>query len=343
MKKKQSSILITLMLLAFITGCSGKSDNVSNAPAETSDTPTPTAEASDASAEETPDTEEDSKDAGKEEVSAYPRTLTHMGGTLTLEARPERVAAVSKEFIDLLVLLGHPPLATKEYDGMLRSSILSPYVEGLDIIELGTRANREAILDMEPDLILISEGAYAKGQFEELNLIAPTVVVESSGDYPARIRQLGELLGEEEKAEEIIVDFNKKIEETRTALGTFDETVLILRANGKNFTALDTVNFRILFEDLGLKTVSGLENGGELTIEGLSDVNPDHIFIAENSREADSDNPGSLFNNWKNNSVWQSLDAVKNDNVYYMDSVFIEAYYASQLAALDAVVEYLAD
>ncbi|MCI3924723.1 ABC transporter substrate-binding protein [Paenibacillus sp. TRM 82003] len=327
-----ASIFLVVLLLA---GCGGGTQQASEGSNQTSAAaPAPGGTTStNAPAAEVP--------AVEAATPEYPKTVDHLSGTIALEKQPETIAAVDKQVVDILVMLGHPPAASEGFASMTRSTILQPYVQDLELIDLGGKVNREALLDLEPDLILLTETKIA--QYEELNILGPTAVVAGAEDYPTRIRQMAALVGEEEKGEQIIADFNKQVEETKAALDPdFSETVLVLRANGKDFTAYSTAEFSILYDGLGLTPVPSLLEGGQLTIEGLSEASPDHIIIAENRRRGDPENPNGLVHMWKDNPVWQSLKAVKNDNVYIVDSTFVEPFFACQIAALDIVKEHLA-
>jgi iron complex transport system substrate-binding protein len=68
---------------------------------------------------------------------------------------------------------------------------------------------------------------------------------------------------------------------------------------------------------LGLTAPDGYTNDteGAMSLEGLSELNPDHIFYM-------SDTAGdykAVYDELQASSVWTSLNAVKNGNVYPID------------------------
>ncbi|WP_112182467.1 MULTISPECIES: ABC transporter substrate-binding protein [Paraliobacillus] len=314
MKKNLLFSIVSLTALMFlIVGCNTQTEEVSS--------------------EET--SNQESEEA---EEAIYPRTVTHTNGEITLEQQPEKIVAINEHIIDVLVMLGHPPIASEAIEEVSNSTIMDPYLEGQDIIDLGNRLNLETLLDMESDLAILTTDKI--NELEQIEPLAPTAVIEWGTDYPSSIRKIAELIGEEAKAEEIITDYETKVAETKKVIGSeFDETVLVLRANGKNFTAISTEDFSLLYEELGFSPVADIEYGGELTIEGVSAANADHIIIAEWARNSDPENPNSLINMWHDNSVWQSLEPVKNDNVYVMDKLFIEPVFSSQFEILELAEE----
>jgi iron complex transport system substrate-binding protein len=277
-------------------------------------------------------------EAETSEAAAYPRTVKHENGEITLDSLPVKVITINEQIIDILVMLGHPPLGSEGLDEVSDSDLLSPYLENQEIINMGNRMNLETLLDMDVDLLLFTSDKVR--ELDSLKDIAPYAVVKGGADYRTRIRQIGELLGEEQKAEEIIAEYNQQIEQVKAGLpADFAETVLVLRANGKDFTALGTDEFSLLFDELGFKPVESVKAGGQITIEGISAAKPDHIIIAESIRESVASNPNGLINMWADNPVWKSLEAVKNGHVYMVDKLVLETVFSAQFEILKVVKE----
>ncbi|WP_138496522.1 ABC transporter substrate-binding protein [Paenibacillus pinistramenti] len=275
-----------------------------------------------------------------EQQAGYPRTVKHEDGVITLDSRPEKIISIDEDIIDILSLLGHSPLGSEGLDEVADSALFAPYIEGKDIINMGNRMNLETLLDMDVDLLIFTSDKVR--ELDSLKDIAPYAVVAGGADYRTRIRQLGELLGEEQQAEAIIEDYDQQVETVKAEMPSdFEETVLVLRANGKDFTALSTEEFGLLFNELGFKPVKGMEAGGQLTIEGISAANPDHIIIAESIRESDPKKPNGLINMWEENPVWKSLSAVKNGNVHTVDKLLIEPVFSAQFEILKLAKEII--
>ena len=73
----------------------------------------------------------------------------------------------------------------------------------------------------------------------------------------------------------------------------------------------------ILYQDLGLKVpevVTKAEAQAELSLEALSDINPDIIFL-QFEESSNADKPDAL-KELENNPIFKSLNAVKNNEVY---------------------------
>lgn len=285
-------------------------------------------------------------EVGKDtEKAAFPRTVQHAKGELVLEKAPERIASVDIMATDYLLALDIAPIVSEGFSTKDRSPIFAQYAEGKEVVDLGGKTNLETLLEMDPDLIVISSTGKAD-RFEEFNKMADTVVIDYSLDAPSRLMKFAELVGREDKAKQVIEDFNKLKEEAKAAADKHkDEKVLFLVSNGKDFTVIHPANFPIYYEEIGLTAVSGLPEdgkiGGRIGIEALSEFAPDHIFIAENRRQMKTEEPMGLINIWTENPLWKSLKAVKNNQIYVVDTLVGDTFFLGQVAGLTAIRDNL--
>lgn len=279
------------------------------------------------------------------ETPAFPRTIQHVMGELVLEEKPLRIASVDIMATDYLLVLDETPIVSEGFGTKDKSPIFAQYAEGKDVADLGSKTNLETLLEMDPDLIVISSTGKAD-RFDEFNKMADTVVIDYSLDAPGRLMKFAEILGKEEKAEQVISEFNALKEDAKKAASKHEgETVLFLVSNGKDFTVIHPANFPIYYEEIGLTAVSGLPEegkiGGRIGVEALSEFAPDHIFIAENRRQMNPEDPQGLINIWTDNPVWKNLKAVQNNQVYSVDTLVGDTFFLGQIAGLQAIVEHL--
>ncbi|KKO54215.1 ABC transporter substrate-binding protein [Paenibacillus sp. DMB20] len=335
---KRKMMLVMLLILAFALAACGNNGQ-KTAESNTGDTAAGT-KAEEPSAEV--------PFAGnKQSASQFPRTIQHVKGELTLENAPQKIASVDIMATDYLLVLDIAPVVSEGFSTKDRSPIFGQYAKGKEVVDLGGKTNLETLLEMEPDLIVMSSTSTNKVErFDEFNKMADSVVIDFSLDAPSRLRKFAELVGKEEKAEEVIAYFNQLKEEARTVAAKHNnETVLFLISNGKDFTVIHPTNFPIFYEEIGLTPVPGLPEegkiGGRIGIEALSEFAPDHIFIAENRRQMDPANPQGLINIWTENAVWNNLEAVKNNQVYSVDTLVGDTFFLGQVAGLKAIKEHL--
>ncbi len=340
--KISTAIIMTAILLA---GCGGKADGNKELPSKP-----PASEAAASNGAGASDKEGASNTDGKEDAASvqennFPRTIEHVKGTLELKKTPERIASVDIMATDYLLALDIAPIVSEGFSTKEKSPIFAQYAEGKEVVDLGGKTNLETLLEMEPDLIVIS--STGKGdRFEEFNKMADTVVIDYSLDAPARLMKFAELVGKEDKAKEVIASFEQLKEEAKTAVKKHEgETALFLVSNGKDFTVIHPKNFPVFYEEIGLKAVEGLPEdgkiGGRIGIEALSEFAPDHIFIAENRRQMKAEDPEGLIHIWTDNPVWKNLKAVKSNQLYKVDTLVGDTFFLGQIAGLTAIRDNL--
>ncbi|GAB1529528.1 MULTISPECIES: ABC transporter substrate-binding protein [Brevibacillus] len=327
MKKKLSGILSVILATAVVAGCgAGQSTTDTNA--------TNKAQTVEAGASQ-PDTK-------GTEAPMYPRTIKHAMGEVTLEKKPERVASVDIMGTDYFLVLDFAPIVSEGFESTKsKSPIFAKYAEGKTVKDLGGKTNLETLLEMDPEVIVMT--STGKGsRFEEFNKMADSIVIDFSVDAPTRLMKIAEVIGKEDKAKQVLADFDKLKSEAKAAADKHKgETVLFLVSNGKDFTVMHPKNFPIYYEEVGLTPIAGLPEdgkiGGRIGIEALSELAPDHIFIAENRRSAKAEEPEGLIHIWKNHPVWKNLKAVKNNQVYKMDTLAGDTFFLGEIAGLEAI------
>lgn len=285
-------------------------------------------------------------DASTMETTVYPRTIKHTMGEVTLKTKPQRVASVDIMGTDYFLVLDFAPIVSEGFEGTKsKSPIFAKYAEGKDVKDLGSKTNLETLLEMDPEVIVMT--STGKGsRFEEFNKMADSIVIDFTLDAPARLMKIAEIIGKEEKAKEVLTSFEQLKNEAKEAAAAHKgETALFLISNGKDFTVMHPKNFPIYYEEVGLTPIAGLPEdgkiGGRVGIEALSEFAPDHIFITENRRSMKAEDPEGLIHIWKDHPVWKNLKAVKNNQVYTMDTLAGDTFFLGQIAGLEAIKNHL--
>lgn len=177
----------------------------------------------------------------------------------------------------------------------------------------------EAILESEPDLIIMSNRQ--EGIYDQLKAIAPTVMIKDYGnDWRDRLTDVADIFDKEDKASEWLNTYDETAkslgEEIKKANGENSTYLPILASSGEFMVFSDAGIGTIINEDMGLGKANNLPKQDGITLpmlslEGLAEINTDHIvLIASDADMADL----------KNNSVWNSIEAVKNNNVTTLSS-----------------------
>jgi len=146
---------------------------------------------------------------------------------------------------------------------------------------------------------------------------------ETYGDAYEEVSAIGEMLGKDKEAEEWLTAFDEKMEQEREKVQAVmgeEETVSIFGAFGKESYIYGDGIYRggqAIYKHLQLtppdrikkELIDAGETYKQVSFEVLTDYAGDYIFF-------DVSNGGSLD---KEDAVWASIDAVKNDKIFYLD------------------------
>ncbi len=265
--------------------------------------------------------------AGQAEAGAYPVTIKHALGEVTLDQEPQRIAVIGWTTPDIVVALGRVPVAVgkngygaddggyfpwfrdgvKELDGQLPLAL--PSLERGEI-------DFEELLDTAPDVILATYSGITAEDYTRLSSIAPTVAYpETPWATPLEdnIELVGQALGVPERAGKLQTSLNNTIASAAKAHPEFqgvtfaygtvpadDGTVLF---NGPADTRVQ------LLEQLGLvlapgipelAKASGQSSSFNVSLEEMSDLKP-ALFVTNVEDDAEwkkALTSSSIFANW---------------------------------------------
>lgn len=272
----------------------------------------------------------------------YPRTIKHLSGTTVIEAKPEKIATPYIAFVDYLAVLDEYPVSAQGVETIMSNfPSLSKRLAGKSIIDLGMEADLERLFASGPDLILAADDMAE--QYDQLSKIAPTVVLPQAGDWRETLQEIARIIGKEQKATEVLAEFDRKSSEYKEKLAfRRDETVMFAMYSGKKqFVTWNDGRFDPFYKGLGLTLPPGLtSNVGQMTLEGLADLNPDHLFLINNWQTPVE---GGVRNDLKDDGVWNSLNAVKQDRVYFLEDPSLPGPMAlAKIDGIESIVKALA-
>lgn len=205
--------------------------------------------------------------------------------------------------------------------------------------------NLEALLQYEPDLILA--GSITNKEIaEQLSQIAPMVMIDEEKtnvwtDWQGVITQFGEILGQEELAEQTIDTFTAKVEQAKQQLNSVEGTVAYVQVREKTIWLQGMSYTGEYYEPLGLTAPEEAKGDGmELSLEGLSAIDPDHLFLGYFNYN-DSSLP-ALSDEWEQSEVWKKLKAVQKNQVYGINGELAYGYGPiSRSSGVEAIVDAL--
>lgn len=156
-----------------------------------------------------------------------PVTIDSALGSATIEAEPERIITLGQGSTETAIALGTTPVGMEEYPWGADETGYLPWVHdevterGDELPELITGATEldiEAIVELEPDLILAPWSGVTQEQYDLLADIAPTVAYPEQPwtiEWEQQIEIIGEALGQPTQAEELIDDIHGQFEAAR--------------------------------------------------------------------------------------------------------------------------------
>lgn len=256
----------------------------------------------------------------KDEEQSTTQEVTYLGEKYELPAKIETIVTASQEAMEDAAILGIKPAGAIATAGKFPAYLGDSMSEAEQIGEK-TQPSVEKLLQLKPDVIL-GTSKFQPEVAESLNKVATMIPVSHiSTNWKDNLLLLGQLSNEKDKAESIIADYEKNVTEAKNELQAdlSGKKVVMLRLRGGSlYIYPESVYFNpVLYTDLGLdvpEEVKAAKAQEMISLEKLAEMNPDYLFIQfEESENADS--PTALAD-LENNSIWKSLDAVKNKHVY---------------------------
>lgn len=152
-------------------------------------------------------------------------TIEHALGEAVIEEQPERVVTLGQGSAETAIALGVVPVGMEEYEWGADETGHLPWIheevteQGEELPELftgGTELDVEAILELEPDVILAPWSGITQEQYDVLSDIAPTVAYPElpwTITWEEQIHTVSEALGHEGRSDELIADIEQEFDD----------------------------------------------------------------------------------------------------------------------------------
>ncbi len=247
------------------------------------------------------------------------RTITHELGTTEIAGKPQRVVALEFSFVQALDAIGVVPVGITDDNQPKRIEQLLG--KKIDYSSVGTRLepNLELVAALAPDLIIADEIRHS-AIYQQLSAIAPTIVLNSwEGSYDvikASVVTIADALGEKEKGEQALAAHEAVIAGLVAKIPAGEKRRFLLAvANPDSMSLHTSASFTgSVFRAMGLTpaidSADAVESGAGL--ERLIAVDPDVLLVA-------TDAGGTVFDQWKSNTAFSNISAVKAGTIYEVD------------------------
>ncbi len=279
------------------------------------------------------------------------RTIQHARGETCVPLNPQRVIVLHRAMLANAIALGVQPVgSTSIY--ISSGTKFPPYLEDkvdekLEPIGTGEQPNLEKIARLKPDLIV---GFTYNATYDQLSHIAPTVLIDwnMAGDWKEHLEFVAQTLGKTAEAKQLLEDYNRRIEQFKTAIGDRLAQFQVSLVNGGGNAAFLRSDVKDSFagtilSDAGLQrppaqNVKGLDI--EISLETIPQLDGDAIFIMLVS----DDKGDQVWERLQRQPLWSQLKAVKQDRVYLVDfSTWRGVNILAAYGVIDDLFKYLVE
>ena len=206
-------------------------------------------------------------------------SFTDMAGhEVTLDAVPERVVALSAADCEILFAVGAG-------DALVGRGEYCDYPEEVldaPVVQSGYDTNIEQIIELDPQVVIMSSMAQTEEQVQELEEAGITCVVSEAYTIDAiyeSIRMIGTLMGKSDQAEQVVADMQADFAEL--AANPVDGGTIYFEVSPLEWglwTAGSGTFYNEIAEMLGLENVfADVDGYGEISEEQVIERNPDYI------------------------------------------------------------------
>lgn len=269
---------------------------------------------------------DESTDSKDSKAQAESVEIKHILGTTTIEGTPKKVVTLYQGATDTILEFGVKPVGVVEsWAQQPMYDYLKTDLEDVTYVGLETQPNLEEIAALKPDLIIATQVRHEE-IYEQLNEIAPTVVNTTLYDFRETANLLGQALGQEDKAESLIGDWENRVADFKTKIEAnkeypFSVTVTNYREDHARIYVKGFAGS--ILTELGFKGPKNLEGQDELDIVKLNDKETITQMDADAIFQFKEDNAAveNTYKEWTAHPLYKELDAVKNDRVYTVDEI----------------------
>lgn len=180
-----------------------------------------------------------SSDPSGETAEGFPTTVETLFGDVEIEDRPENVVALGWSDAETALALGVQPVGVSDWQDYGGAGV-GPWATDLfdsEPVEVGTmEPNIEAIASLEPDVILDTRSDNSQERHDTLTPIAPVVgappevEVNYGTSWQQQTRQVAQVLGKEERGEELVTELEERFTQIREDNPEFADTTIAVGA-----------------------------------------------------------------------------------------------------------------
>jgi iron complex transport system substrate-binding protein len=272
----------------------------------------------------------------------FPRVIRHAFGDTTIESQPQRIVALDAGELDSVMYLGLTPVGAVEFEASRFPTQMAERAAGITVVGTLSEPDIEAIVALQPDLIISSALRHDENIFANLSAIAPTVFSAQPGvSFKQNFKLYAQALGREADARVLIDTYENGVRALNAQLPDPRPTTTIVQIRPDHVRYYQRANFLgQVLTDLGFPRNDG-ENVDDFAYIGSQEelgTYADGEFLILIVSEGENDLAAEILNG----DLWQTLPAVQADNVLEAPSeIFIAGVsYGSAMEVLNIIGEH---
>ncbi|NIC06710.1 ABC transporter substrate-binding protein [Billgrantia bachuensis] len=255
------------------------------------------------------------------------RSVEHSLGEARITGQPQRIVTLYQGATDTALALGLEPVGVVEswLERPMYRYLRDRLPAGVRYLGLETQPDLEAVAGLAPDLVVGARYRHA-AVYPLLSRIAPTVIADTAHDVEAMLELMGEATGREVEAQALLAEWRARVADFRcraeARLGdAWPQRVSVVSFRGDHVRLYYDGFARSVLDQLGFLRPAGQQGSGWgiklVSRETLPALDADAIFVFMRDDAAVAE----LHREWTAHPLWQSLDAVEQGRVYYVDPV----------------------
>lgn len=263
-------------------------------------------------------------------------TVTDFAGlTVELSAPAQRIVALAPHAVENLFTIG----AGKALVGVMQYSDFPPAAKLLPVVGGYQSVNFERILELQPDLIIAWQTGNSQAAINRLKELGFKVYIDQPDalrDVAKSLRDFGALSGLKEPAEAAARDYLQQISAIEAQYEGSEPVSFFYQVWN---SPLQTINGEHTISD-AIETCGGVNIYADeiavapvINIESVLERNPQVIIASGNA----AGKPAWL-DDWLQ---WPTLDAVANENLFYINPDYIQRHTVRLLKGLNTLCQQL--
>lgn len=253
--------------------------------------------------------------------------------TVQLKKAPKRVVVLSPSFLELIEAVDGTVV------GRAKTQLGKVPDFAKDAAEVGYifNINVEKIIELRPDVVIAYKGMHERylPTLESNNIPSVVLSLKSYDDVKHSLITLGKIMNNEDKGKKAAAKLDADIQKNVSTLPKSNRSVAILHTTNMGITMEKDSSIagccaKLLHLRNIVKNNAGPVAGpmgtqpdmAPYSLEHLVEINPDIIFITSMGEKNDIE--GKLQSEIMRNEAWNSIAAVKNNQVFFLpDELFL--------------------